>query len=93
MGEFSSVMDLNELQAGVLVGDPGTPATNASAGQLDHAGRQRQRQLQPARGRRPPQEVGLQSENIRIRVADAGVHDAVLYPSRRVAGYEYSNAG
>jgi hypothetical protein len=36
--------------------------------------------------------VGLQSENIRIRVADARVHDAVLYPSRRVAGCAYSNA-
>jgi hypothetical protein len=49
--------------------------------------------LQAARGRCPPQEVGLQTEDIRVRVADAGVHDAGLYLSQREAGYAYSSAG
>ena len=93
MSEVGSVVNLNKLQAGVVVGNPGRPATDAGVGQLDHAGRQRQGQLQPARGRCPPQEVDLQTEDIGIRVADAGVHDAALYPSRRVAGYAYSNDG
>jgi len=92
MSQFGSVVNLYELRAGVVVGDPRRPATNVGVGQVDHAGRQRQRQLQPARGRCPTQEVGLQSENIRIRVADARVHDAVLCPSRRAAGCAYSNA-